>query len=124
MAADYVINRGDLWPPLKTTLQVKNETTGKWEALNLENPKAIKVTLYAVATAADGTTTQEIHGVCKIVGTGAEGKIEYEWEAGDTATAGTYRLQFEVEWTGGKPQTVPNGGYKILEIQPDLAGDA
>ena len=45
--------------------------------------------------------------------------IQYDWASGDTATAGTYKGEFELGLTGG-PATVPTGGYIAIEIVADL----
>ncbi len=113
--ADFTINQGDTWPPLKATLQTRNETTGVWEALDLENPKANKVTMLATSTEPEAL---QIGGQCVLKENGKGGYVEYDWEAGDTSLAGIYRLQFQIEWVGGKIQTVPNANYYVLEIQP------
>jgi hypothetical protein len=110
------INRGDLFPPLKRTLQKQNETTGIWETIDLTN--ATSVTMFMVS----GAT--EIYGACVIVSPRTSGKVEYEWAAGDTEISGSYQQQFEILWSNGKTQTVPNKNYDTFIIQDDLAGDA
>ena len=100
---------------MKTTLETRNETTFKWEKLDLT--LATSVTLYMLSTE---PSEIEVHGTCKIIHR-TEGYVEYEWEEGDTGTANLYRLQFKVLWSNGKTQTVPNQGYYNVEVQPDLA---
>lgn len=117
--ADFTINRGDLYPPLETTLEKRNKSTGEWEPLDLTN--AVSVTLIMVSDRPSGT---KVTGVCSVPAPATSGQIEYPWEAGDTEVAGQYRAQFEIVWSNSKPQTVPNSGYHVVEIQPDLAGDA
>ena len=52
------------------------------------------------------------------------GKVEYLWETGDTATAGNYELEFEIEWKTSplEVQSVPNAGTKSVVIRQDLGG--
>ena len=48
--------------------------------------------------------------------------IAYQWQLGDTDTAGDYDAEFEVVYSGGKPETFPNDDdYDlIVEISPDI----
>lgn len=123
--ADFIINRGDNFPNLKATLETRNETTGKWEAIDLT--LATDVTLYMTSTE---PAAIEVYGACIIPSSSGahpnpakEGYIEYEWGSEDTNVANIYRLQFEIKWSNGKYQTVPNNGYLSVEVQPDLAAD-
>lgn len=117
--ANLTITRGDLFPPLTTTLEQKSDTTGEWEPLDLTAAESI--TLVMVSVRPVGT---RITGACTIAAPSTSGVIEYPWEPGDTDVAGQYRAQFEIVWSNTKPQTVPNEGYEVIEIQPDLDGDA
>jgi hypothetical protein len=124
MAVDFVINRGDTFPNFKATLESRNETTGKWEPLDLT--LATSVTLLMTSTE---PATLEVFGTCLFGSTlvipqaPTTGFIEYAWVTADTEVANIYRLQFEVLWSNGKRQSIPNNGYYSVEIQPDLAGD-
>jgi hypothetical protein len=51
----------------------------------------------------------------------ANGKVQYQFIAADTATAGDYQLEWEVTLSNGKIITVPSGGYINLTIKADLA---
>lgn len=46
------------------------------------------------------------------------GKVEFEWESGDTDTAGKYEYEFEIDWNG-RPQTIPPNGFFALQIFDD-----
>lgn len=50
------------------------------------------------------------------VGTAA-GRLTYEWQDGDTATAGRYRAVF-VGKIGAAEQTMPTTGYLVVIIAP------
>ncbi|RJQ04806.1 MAG: hypothetical protein C4551_10020 [Bacillota bacterium] len=49
------------------------------------------------------------------------GKCEYEWQAGDSDTAGTFYAEVEVTWPDTDPETFPNDGYNIVKITEKLA---
>lgn len=52
---------------------------------------------------------------------GPEGVVSYGWKAGDTARAGNYRAEWEVEFADGKVETFPNHGYIKIKIIKELA---
>lgn len=52
--------------------------------------------------------------------TATEAVLEYAWVAGDTATAGKYRAEFEVTLASGAVRTFPNKGFIALLIQEDV----
>jgi hypothetical protein len=119
MPTDFVINRGDTFPPLEAVLEKRNKTTLKWEPLDLT--EAETVTLYMQSTE---PAQLQVYGTCTIASERKSGAVEYPWGATDTELANTYRAQFEILWKNGKRQTVPNRDYLVVEIQPDLAEDA
>lgn len=45
--------------------------------------------------------------------------VTYQWQTGDTATAGRYVGEFEFALPGGV-ETAPTGGYLTIDIYPDL----
>ncbi len=49
------------------------------------------------------------------------GKVKVEWDPGETDTVGTYKCEFEVNMPDGKIITVPNDGYFLISIVPDIA---
>lgn len=59
-----------------------------------------------------------VRGLCVIVDATAK-KVRYEWAVGDTAVAGVYRAEFEVNFAG-RPWTFPQPGYLIVNVIPDL----
>ena len=50
----------------------------------------------------------------------ANGVVEYTWASGDTDTVGPFQAEFEVIWPTGRPMTVPNGEYLVVNVVPDL----
>ena len=48
------------------------------------------------------------------------GVVQYDWQAGDTATVGTYYVEFEVTYSDGSIETFPNTGSLPLVITREL----
>lgn len=51
----------------------------------------------------------------------AQQQVRYDWIAGDTATPGTYEMEFEVTFADGTVETFPNDGHDVLEIRSQIA---
>lgn len=49
------------------------------------------------------------------------GIVEYEWQDGDTSTLGTYLGEFEIAWTAGLTQTMPEDDYIKIIVKDELA---
>jgi hypothetical protein len=108
--ADYTLKKNDTFPVLTAIL---SDQVGP---VNLTSADSVKLIMKS-----GGTTIQ---GTCAITlpQTGGDvGKVTYDWAPADTATTGTYQLEFEVTWNAGDIETFPNDGYKELEIVADLA---
>jgi hypothetical protein len=48
------------------------------------------------------------------------GAVEYHWAAGDTATAGRYRAEFQATFPGGEVRTDPPRGYIGVIVSQEL----
>ncbi len=60
-----------------------------------------------------------VEGACSITDADT-GEVTYTWAAGDTASSGTYDLEFEITWADGGVETVPSSGYETVVIEDDL----
>jgi hypothetical protein len=50
-----------------------------------------------------------------------EGRVSYQWQAGDTAQPGRYAAEFEITYTAtGRKLTVPNDGYISVVVTGDI----
>jgi hypothetical protein len=107
----FTIKKGDTLPALNATLRT---STGG-----------------GAATAADLTAATAVILVIKNQSGGAaerltaafvskpDGTVTYDWQLGDTDTAGTYDCEWEVAF-GSDIQTFPNSGYFTIVIETDL----
>lgn len=50
----------------------------------------------------------------------ATGTCQYNWQAGDTATVGTYYVEFEVTYADASVETFPNNGSKVVTVVKEL----
>lgn len=106
--ADFTIKRGDTLPSVVATLSDQNG------AINLTSAASVKF----IAKSAAYTIT----GTC-VITTPAYGVVTYNWGTSDTANAGDYQMEWEITWSAGVVETVPNDGYKTLTILgPGLVG--
>lgn len=48
------------------------------------------------------------------------GIAKYVWASGDTASAGTFKAEFEVTYADNSVETFPNWGYQKVKIDEDL----
>lgn len=49
------------------------------------------------------------------------GAVKYAWAAGDTDTADTYKVEYEVNWSDGSVETFPTTAVEIVRIYEDFA---
>lgn len=104
------------------TRYVKRNDTGDWEyelrdvngVVDLTAATAVKVWL------ADAAGTLVINGAAAEVVDAVGGRIRYVPQAAEVQAGGTYRLEFEVEWSDGTQDTFPSQGYNVVEIAADL----
>lgn len=53
---------------------------------------------------------------------GSKGKVQYEWQAGDTDVAGGFYAEWPVTFSGGEIETFRNDGYNRIAIVESLEG--
>ncbi len=105
----YELKRNDLLPVLRATL-----TQG-------DPPVPIDLTaateVFAVFKKPDASVLRRAATILDA----AAGRVEFVWQAGDTSPAGTWEVEFEIDFTG-KPQTVPSDKEQNpkFEVDADL----
>lgn len=112
MAVDFNIKRNDLAPSLRGTA-----TDGNGAIIDLSDI----VSAVFIMTNSDPTiTTPTVNRAPVTIENATAGVLRYDWLAGDTATAGIYKGEIELTKSTGQPETIPNDGYTVIEIKPDL----
>jgi hypothetical protein len=99
----FYIKTGDTAPSIEATLSIEGE------AINLTNATGVKFKVPGLGIDAAATVV-----------TAAAGIVRYDWGATDADVAGVFDAEFEITWTGGGVQTVPNKGYIKVYVTEDL----
>lgn len=104
--ADFTIKQNDTWPPLDAVLSDSNGP------LNLTGC-SVKI------LAKNATGTASWSATCEITGP-VTGNVRHNWRASDTASKQTFNVEWEITWPNLTTSTVPNKGYKTVEVVADL----
>ena len=103
----FSIKQNDTSPSLQATL-----TDAALDPINLTGA-SVRLHMKSV----DGTL--KIDEAMTVV-TPLEGVIQYDWQAGDTDTVGTYYVEFEVTYADASVETFPNNGNKTISVVKEL----
>lgn len=103
----FVLKKGDTSPVLEATFK---DYDGTAVSIISATVKILVKTLDGVSVVNSAMTITD----------GINGVAEYGWQSGDTDTAGTYKVEFEVTFDNGSVETFPNTGYEMLVIKEDL----
>jgi len=113
--ADFTIKQGDTRPGMTAQLKDAGEV--------IDLTAATSVTL---KMAPDAGGSLIVNSPCVFVDRPV-GKVMYEWVAGDTDDVGLFDIEFEIIWSDGGIETVPNddvegndGPYYVVEVKADL----
>jgi hypothetical protein len=109
----FVIKRHDTKPIYAAQLLDQAGTVNE-APINLTNATSVK---FIMNNASTGTNITNAN--CAITAA-ATGQVTYAWDSDDTATSGTYNVEFEIHWNDGTIETVPNQGYNTVIITDDL----
>ncbi len=104
----FVIKQGD------TAYSLKRELVD-------ENGLAIDLTGATVTFAMMSAKTKVVkvpRSTASIVGAPTLGVAQYDWQTGDTNTAGDFLGDFKVTLAGGVIKTIPNRGYVPISVTP------
>jgi len=105
--ADFTIKRGDDRPLLNATLKDANDS-----AVDITNADSVTLKVRKV-----GASTLLIDAAATIV-SAVDGTVRYELSTTQTAVAGHYIFEFQVNW-GSATETFPTEGQSTLDIEDD-----
>jgi len=108
----FTIKKGDTSPALTATLI---DTDGEPAALTL----AENVEFHLNIPYEDGKISSDLTENVSILDA-AEGRVQYDWQEGDTDEPGQREAEFVVEYDNGKTQSFPNDGFIYVNIERDV----
>lgn len=108
-AADFNIHENDLRPRIRVTA-----TDSDGNPIDLTGAIGVR---FNMARLSDGTN--KIDAAAGFIDPRSGGVMEYAWVAGDTDEPGSYRAEFEVEWSAGTTETFPNAGALLIRVEAE-----
>jgi hypothetical protein len=110
MADSRALKRGDTYPFLRATL-----TDGDDEPIDLTG-STVRLTLRTKGTSPTTVVDDVVVDIIDDVG----GRVEYEWQAADTATTTSFDGEFKITWGDGEVTFVPTEGFFTITVNPNL----
>ena len=108
MAAVFKIKQNDTADSLLYyLLPTSTDLTGASVVFNMRNRSSGTVKVSRQAASVVTATTRP--------------SVQYDWQAGDTDTAGDYEYEFEVTFADTTVKTFPNDSWEPLKITDDIA---
>src|SRR5690242_14265458 len=109
MAVDFRIKRNDTRPAIQATISAAATDVISSVSFNMaDSAGTLKV------NAGAGTIVQQASSTQQAI-------VKYQWQAGDTDTAGQYNGEFQVTFNDSRVETYPNDRYITIEVFADLA---
>lgn len=103
MAADFTIEQGDTGPAIQVTCYAVDDPVQ-----GVDTPVDVSGATFKFNMGKANTSTVLVdHGTATVVD-GPNGKVKYQWQAGDTAVAGQMWGEFEGTFSDGTVVTFPN----------------
>lgn len=109
---DFYIKQNDTREAIQIICEKGDGTA---EDLSVGGTATVK---FIMASAAGAATKVDAAG--SIVGSAANGVVQYQWASGNTDTAGTFLAEFQVTFGDGRIFTYPNTAYITIHIFPEL----
>lgn len=109
----FSIKNGDTAPSYVFDLQ--DDPLGTAAAIDLTDATSVRMKMRLTKT--NGAPALD---AAMTVTDAVNGRVTYDWQAGDTDVPGTYDVEFEIHWSDGTIETVPNSGYKTVVVTDDL----
>ena len=107
----FIIKKNDLQPAYPA--QVKDSSDA---AVNLTGA----VIYCTMKNAADGTLKINRQTIGINISDAVNGKFEYQWQTGNTDTAGKYYIEFEINPASGGKFTVPADNSAIVIVKESM----
>ena len=108
----FTIKRGDTSPALSATLL---DPDGEPADLSLAERVEFRMNAPYDDELITGSTDDNVSYLNK-----GEGRVQYDWQPGDTDTVGQKEAEFVVEYSNGNIRTYPNDGFFYINIEQDI----
>lgn len=106
---DFYIKRGDLSPPIRTTLKDNAGAPVDLTGLSV---------MFYMRSFISGELI--VSGEAAIDGQPTTGKVTYNWQEGETEDTGYHFAEWEVQLAPGQTQTFPTNGWNLIDVVEDL----
>lgn len=104
----FYIKQNDTVPSIRATLK-----NGSGNAVDLAST-TVRFHMRAL-----GGTTAKVDAAASVINANT-GIVQYDWDAADTDTVGSYQAEFEVTYSDSTVETFPNNGYILIKITDDI----
>ena len=104
----FYIKQNDTVPSIRATLK-----NGSGNAVDLAST-TIRFHMRAL-----GGTSAKVDAAASIINANT-GIVQYDWDAADTDTVGSYQAEFEVTYSDSTVETFPNNWYILIKITDDI----
>ena len=108
MAQEFFIKRNDFSPTIRVSLK---DALGAYVNLNAATVVFKMQSLFGGAIISRDAVIFDT----------SEAVVEYVWQGTDTATSGSFRVEFEVTYADGKVETFPNSSFIRVQITDDIS---
>lgn len=108
--------RHDTYPPYQAFL----EQAGGASVIPLGAASQVKLILQTTGKQQVGTPTAAVITGIMSIASAAQGYVTYNWATNDLAIADLYNAEYEIAWSAGGIETVPNDAYDQIVVVADL----
>jgi hypothetical protein len=105
----FYIKQNDTAPSIRATLK-----DGDGNVINLTDA-TVRFHMRTI-----GGTSTKVDAAATVNSPATAGVVQYDWDAADTDTVGSYQAEFEVTYGDLSVETFPNNGYIRVEITDDI----
>jgi len=105
----FYIKQNDTAPSIRATLK-----DGDGDVINLTDA-TVRFHMRTI-----GGTSTKVDASATVNSPATAGVVQYDWDAADTDTIGSFQAEFEVTYGNSKIESFPNNGYIRVEITDDI----
>ncbi len=115
LKADFYIAQGDTGPSIVATLVDEDG-----DVIDLTGLVDTDVKFHMIDPSSS-TEKVDNNSDTSVLTPKTDGKVQYDWQAGDTDTPGLFDGEFQVNFPGGQIITFPNYRYFTIQIREEVS---